>query len=172
MAFASAHPHTMREPPQGDGLPAASHAFSSLLAGGATLAVAPVTLARAVVPRVVRALAARAQLSIGRISDALLLADALVLHTDDSLSSSHLNVELQIAPRELRLRVGPLHPGHASALAIHVRDAGTIANEGAVLRVFGPLIYRRQAQRRDMLDKIRCIDGKHRRRQKIDRLGA
>jgi anti-sigma regulatory factor (Ser/Thr protein kinase) len=124
MAFASARPHTMREPPQGDGLTETIHAFSSPLAGGATLAVAPVTLARAVVPRVVSALAARAQLSIGRISDALLLADALVLHTDDSLSSSHLNVEVDVAPRELHVRVGPLHPGHASALAADLTTEG------------------------------------------------
>ena len=61
---------------------------------------------------------------------------------------------------------------YASALTVRFHEAGSIANESSVLRVFGPLVYRRQAKRCDVPNKIRCIDRKHRRRQKIDRLSA
>jgi serine/threonine-protein kinase RsbW len=116
MAFTTAHPHTLRQPHQDDGLHGTVLASPSPPANTAALAVAPISLARAVVPRVLSAMAARAYFSIDRISDAQLLADALVAHTDDSLCASHLNFEVDAAPRELRLRLGPLHAGHAGAL--------------------------------------------------------
>ena len=116
MTFATAHPHTLRQPHQDDGLHGAVLASPSPPTNTAALAVAPISLARAVVPRVLSAMAARAYFSIDRISDAQLLADALVAHTDDSLCASHLNLEVDAAPRELRLRLGPLHAGHAGAL--------------------------------------------------------
>jgi serine/threonine-protein kinase RsbW len=59
MEFDTARPHTLRQPPQGDGLDAAILAASPP-ASTAALAVAPAMLARAVVPRVLSALAARA----------------------------------------------------------------------------------------------------------------
>jgi len=62
--------------------------------------------------------------------------------------------------------------GHVSAHPIHAGETGAITNEGAVLRAFGKLVYRRKAQLRDLRNKIRGIDGKHRRRQKVDCLHA
>jgi serine/threonine-protein kinase RsbW len=129
MQFTTTRPHALRQPPQDDGLQEAFPATLSAPASTAALAVAPAMLARAIVPRVLSALAARAHFSIDRISDTQLLADALVAHTDDSLSASHLNLEATVAPRELRLRVGPLHAGHAGALA----HDSTIEGLGAVL---------------------------------------
>jgi anti-sigma regulatory factor (Ser/Thr protein kinase) len=120
MEFDAAHPHALREPPHADGLAAAVPAATPP-PGTASLAVAPTRLARAVVPRVVSALAAHARFTTDRIADTRLLADLLVAHTDDSLSASHLNLQAAAVPHELRLRVGPLHAGHAGAL---IHDAG------------------------------------------------
>lgn len=58
-----------------------------------------------------------------------MLADALVAHIDDSLGASHLNLQATVAPRELRLRVGPLRAGHGGAL---IHDS-TIEGLGAVV---------------------------------------
>jgi serine/threonine-protein kinase RsbW len=128
MEFETSRPHTLRQPPQADGLDATLVA-SSPRPGTAALAIAPSALARAIVPRILSALAARADFTTDRISDTQLLADALVAQTDDSLSTSHLNVEVVVAPRELQLRVGPLHAGHADAL---IHDS-TFEGLGAVL---------------------------------------
>jgi serine/threonine-protein kinase RsbW len=129
MEFATAYPHALHPPLHDDGLDPAilSSAQSGDTAG---LAIAPARLARTVLPRVLSALAARASFSTDRISDTQVLADALVAHTDDSLSSSHLNVGVTIAPRELHMRVGPLHAGHTAALV----DDPAIGGLGSVLR--------------------------------------
>jgi serine/threonine-protein kinase RsbW len=127
MQFATTRPHALRQPPQDDGLDEMILAASPL--ADAALAVAPAPLARAVVPRVLSALAARAHFPIDRITDTRRLAEALVAHIDDSLSASHLNLQASVAPRELRLRVGPLHTGHGDALIGDLTTEGL----GAVL---------------------------------------
>jgi serine/threonine-protein kinase RsbW len=116
MQFTTTRPHALRQPPQDDGLDEMILAASPLADVAAALAVAPAPLARAVIPRMLSALAARAHFPTDRISDTRRLAHALVAHIDDSLSASHLNLQASVAPRELRLRVGPLHAGHGNAL--------------------------------------------------------
>ena len=54
------------------------------------LSVAPNAIARAVLPRVLSALAARAYFSTDRISDVQLVADVLAANAGDSLNGSHL----------------------------------------------------------------------------------
>jgi serine/threonine-protein kinase RsbW len=85
---------------------------------GDTLAftVGPPSLARAVLPRVLGALAARAYFSTDRISDTQLLADAIAAQTPSALDAAHLNVEVALKPRTLELRIGPLRPGLAEAV--------------------------------------------------------
>ncbi len=80
------------------------------------LTLSPAMLARTVLPRLLSALAARAFFSTDRISDAQLLADALVAHTDETLSGRQLSIDISVAPRELELRLGPLQAGRTSAL--------------------------------------------------------
>ncbi|MGO9489843.1 MAG: ATP-binding protein [Solirubrobacteraceae bacterium] len=80
------------------------------------MTVGPTSIARAVVPRVLSTLAARAYFTTDRISDTQLLADALVAHTDGAVSASHLSVGVSVAPRHLDIRVGPLRTGRADAL--------------------------------------------------------
>jgi serine/threonine-protein kinase RsbW len=86
--------------------------------------VAPTSIARTVIPRVLSTLAARAYFSTDRISDTQLLADALVAHTDGAISSSHLSVGVSVAPRQMELRIGPLQSGRASALVEDARIDG------------------------------------------------
>jgi serine/threonine-protein kinase RsbW len=82
----------------------------------AILSLAPVGLARGILPRVVSALAARAHFSTDRISDAQLVADALVAHAQESMSGERLRIEVSVEPRELELCLAPLQVGRAHRL--------------------------------------------------------
>jgi serine/threonine-protein kinase RsbW len=72
--------------------------------------IAPTRLARAVLPRMLCVLAARAHFSTDRISDAELLADALVAEAPQMIGA-RLGVAISVEPRDLELRVGPLRIG-------------------------------------------------------------
>ncbi|MGD0455722.1 MAG: ATP-binding protein [Solirubrobacteraceae bacterium] len=85
-------------------------------AGTATVSVAPAPLARAIVPRLLAVLAARAHFSTDRISDTQLLGDAIVAHAAEALSGSHLGLTVAVEPRALEVSVGPLIPGRAAGL--------------------------------------------------------
>jgi serine/threonine-protein kinase RsbW len=84
----------------------------------ATISVAPPPLARAVIPRLLSVLAARALFSTDRISDSQLVADALVAHAGDSIGGSYLSMAVSVEPRDLELRVGPLIAGRAERLFV------------------------------------------------------
>ncbi|HEY3865126.1 MAG TPA: ATP-binding protein [Solirubrobacteraceae bacterium] len=75
-----------------------------------TIAIAPDRLARAVLPRLVCALAARASFSTDRLSDAQLVADVVATEAFAAITGTHLGVGITVEPRRVRLRVGPL-PG-------------------------------------------------------------
>ncbi len=96
--------------------PALAPLDASPLADVTVLTLSPATLARTVLPRLLSALAARAFFSTDRISDTQLLADALVAHTDATVSGGQLSVDISVAPRALELRLGPLQAGRTSAL--------------------------------------------------------
>jgi serine/threonine-protein kinase RsbW len=81
-----------------------------------TVSIAPIGLARTVLPRIVGALAARAHFSTDRISDVQLLADALVAHAHGAMSGDHLSVGVDVEPRNLELRIAPLGLGRARRL--------------------------------------------------------
>jgi serine/threonine-protein kinase RsbW len=78
------------------------------LPGTIELRLAPNAIARAVLPRVLSVLAARAYFSTDRIADVQLVADMLAANAGDSISGTQLDVGVTIAPRNLELRVGPL----------------------------------------------------------------
>jgi hypothetical protein len=88
--------------------------------GTATVSIAPTALARAVLPRLLCVLAARAHFSTDRISDSQMVADALVAHAGESISGGYLSMAVDVEPRDLELRVGPLLAGRATRL---VRDS-------------------------------------------------
>jgi serine/threonine-protein kinase RsbW len=85
-------------------------------AGSSTVAIAPVELARQVLPRILSTLAARAHFSTDRISDMQLVGDALVAHARKSLGADHLRVAVSVEPRNLELQIGPLDAGRAQQL--------------------------------------------------------
>ena len=67
---------------------------------------------------------ATADFSTDRISDTQLLADALIARIDRSLSASHVNVGVSVAPRNLEVRIGPLRTGTAKGLVLDSAVAG------------------------------------------------
>ena len=82
----------------------------------AMFSIAPLSLARTILPRLVSALAARAHFSTDRISDAQLLADALAAHAAGALSGDQLSVGVNVGPREIELHIAPLTSGAAQHL--------------------------------------------------------
>jgi serine/threonine-protein kinase RsbW len=80
------------------------------------VSVAPARLARTVLPRLMSALAARAHFSTDRISDAQILADALVAHAPSAIVGDGLSVGICVAPRDLELHIAPLRAGRAQQL--------------------------------------------------------
>jgi serine/threonine-protein kinase RsbW len=123
MSFRTTRARELRPPRDADGLE-----LSALPAGDSAqitrIAIAPSGLAQSILPRVLCALAAHADFSTDRMSDAQLLADALVAHIDHSLSASHVNVGVSLAPRNLEIRIGPLRTGAAEALVTDSQVAG------------------------------------------------
>lgn len=96
----------------------------SVLATTTGLAVAPTALARRILPRVMCVLAARARFTTDRISDAELLADALVAQASELNPAEHVKMSVCVEPRSLDLRVGPFEDGRAKALI-----AGSVVHE-------------------------------------------
>jgi anti-sigma regulatory factor (Ser/Thr protein kinase) len=84
----------------------------------AAISIAPPSLARAVIPRILCVLAARANFSTDRISDSQLLGDALVAHAGGSISGGYLNVAVHVEPHDIELRVGPLIAGRGERLVV------------------------------------------------------
>ena len=82
----------------------------------ATICIAPVSLARTVLPRLMITLAAHAHFSTDRISDAQLLADALVEHAQGAISGDKLSIDVTVEPRDLELHISPLSVGRAQQL--------------------------------------------------------
>src|SRR5947207_2247968 len=74
------------------------------LASTTALTIAPAKLARAVLPRILSVLAARAHFSTDRISDAQLVADSLAAHAPSSLGADRLNLTVSVNVRSLELR--------------------------------------------------------------------
>jgi serine/threonine-protein kinase RsbW len=88
------------------------------LATTTAITIAPVRLARTVLPRVLCALAARAHFSTDRISDAQLIADAVAKHVPESINGGHLSLAINVGPRDLELRIAPLSTGRARRLIV------------------------------------------------------
>jgi serine/threonine-protein kinase RsbW len=92
------------------------------LAGAVELRLAPNAMARSVLPRVLSALAARAYFTTDRISDVQLIADALAANAVESISGTHLDIGVRVAPRKLELRIGPLITGRGESLVTAAVD--------------------------------------------------
>ncbi len=122
MAFLAASAVALRPlARQAPGLPDLARAE---LASTTSIAIAPTGLARAVLPRLLCVLAARAHFSTDRISDAQLVADALVAQTPESIDGGQLGVSITVRPRNLDLSIGPLRRGRARWRIVNSAIAG------------------------------------------------
>ncbi len=83
-----------------------------------TIAVAlePPRLASAVLPRLLSAAAARSHLSTDRLSDLVIVADAIAAHAPQTVAGAQLTVHATMRHRSIQLRVGPLPDGGAEQL--------------------------------------------------------
>jgi serine/threonine-protein kinase RsbW len=91
--------------------------------------IAPPSMARTVLPRVLSVLASHARFSTARIGDTQLLADALAAQAPESIGDRHLSVAVSVEPRKLELRLGPLHAGGAR----HLVEAAAVEGVGPVI---------------------------------------
>lgn len=82
----------------------------------AAISIAPVSLARAIIPRLAYTLAARAHFSTDRLSDVQLLADALSAHATKAVCEQHVSLGIGVQPRDLQLSVAPLRIGQGRQL--------------------------------------------------------
>jgi anti-sigma regulatory factor (Ser/Thr protein kinase) len=99
------------------------------LIAAATIAIAPDRLARTVLPRLVCALAARANFSTDRLSDAQLVADVIAAEAFRTIIGTHLGVGIAVEPRRVELRVGPLpidRESEAAAADAALRELGVV----------------------------------------------
>ena len=92
------------------------------------ISVAAGPLVGPVLRRVVGMLAARADLPLDRLDDAVLVAD-VVASRASSFAPESVSVRLQPGERTLWLRVGPLQPGGAQALL----GDGAVPDLGSVI---------------------------------------
>jgi serine/threonine-protein kinase RsbW len=77
-----------------------------------------------VLRRVVGMVAARADLPLDRLDDAVLIADLIAARAPTHVVDTNVDVELESTPRTLDLRVGPLREGGARALVIDAAVPG------------------------------------------------
>lgn len=123
MEFATPGVHALESfPEEAFELPAVAQAKELVTTLG--IVIAPTRLARAVLPRLLCVLAARAHFSTDRISDTQLVADALVAQTPESIDGSHLGMGVSVQPRNLELRIGPLRSDRASWRIVDSAVAG------------------------------------------------
>jgi hypothetical protein len=89
-----------------------------------TVSIAAGPLVGPVLRRVVGMLAARADLPLDRLDDAVLVADLIAARAPAHVAGGHVQVELEPGPRSLSLRVGPLRAGGGEALIVDAAVPG------------------------------------------------
>lgn len=92
--------------------------------GETMVAVASGPLVGPVLRRVVGMLAARADLPLDRLDDAVLVADVIAARATAHARDDEVRVALMPRERSLDLRLGPLRPGGARALVVDAAVPG------------------------------------------------
>jgi serine/threonine-protein kinase RsbW len=77
-----------------------------------------------VLRRVVGMLAARADLPLDRLDDAVLVADLIASRAPAHMQTPSVDVDLETGDRTLLLKVGPLRPGGGQALIVDASVPG------------------------------------------------
>jgi hypothetical protein len=86
--------------------------------GTTHVSIASGPLVGPVLRRVVGMLAARADLPLDRLDDAVLVADLIASRAPAHVSATSVDVDLETGDRTLFLKVGPLKPGGGDALIV------------------------------------------------------
>lgn len=89
-----------------------------------TVSIAAGPLVGPVLRRVVGMLAARADLPLDRLDDAVLVADLIAARAPAHVAHETVDVVLESGPRTLALCVGPLRPGGGRALVVDAAVPG------------------------------------------------
>ena len=92
--------------------------------GTTRVSIASGPLVGPVLRRVVGMLAARADLPLDRLDDAVLVADLIASRAPAHMQSPSVDVDLETGDRTLLLRVGPLRPGGGKALIVDASVPG------------------------------------------------
>jgi hypothetical protein len=100
-------------------------------AGGGSVSDSPTSVSIVIGPlvgpvlrRVVGMLAARADLPLDRLDDAVLVADLIAARAPAHVTSERLDVSVEPGRRQLTLRVGPLREGGGRALIVDAAVPG------------------------------------------------
>ena len=89
-----------------------------------TVSIVAGPLVGPVLRRVVGMLAARADLPLDRLDDAVLVADLIAARAPAHVAAETVDVSLEPGPRTLSLLVGPLRPGGGQALVVDAAVPG------------------------------------------------
>jgi hypothetical protein len=92
--------------------------------GTTRVSIASGPLVAPVLRRVVGMLAARADLPLDRLDDAVLVADLIASRAATHVSAPAVDVDLETGDRTLSLSIGPLRPGGGEALLLDATVPG------------------------------------------------
>jgi hypothetical protein len=92
--------------------------------GTTHVSIASGPLVGPVLRRVVGMLAARADLPLDRLDDAVLVADLIASRAPQHVSATSVDVDLETGDRTLFLKIGPLKPGGGDALIVDAAVPG------------------------------------------------
>jgi serine/threonine-protein kinase RsbW len=99
--------------------------------------VGPPDVVGAVLGRLVSALAARHRITVDRLSDAMLLSDAISARAPEGFTDGHVSLSIDDRPEGVELRVGPMTDGGAQRLreTFELPEVGSLAGLADELRV-------------------------------------
>jgi serine/threonine-protein kinase RsbW len=94
-------------------------------------------IVRPVLARVIGALAARAEFSVDRLSDTVLLGDAVSAHAADDFTSGRVEVAFRDGAHKLGIRVGPLVKGGGERILaqMEIPDGGSLRGLASSMEV-------------------------------------
>lgn len=141
---------TMRLPLQGDGTNGGGPVTEARLVpevAGAEIAVGRAELLEPVLARLVGALAARRDLSIDRVSDAVLITDAIAAAAPGRFTDGCVRLGLDETEKGLELRLGPMKKGAAS----EIREELTVPDLGGSLEALADELEIDQSEDGDYL---------------------
>lgn len=102
-----------------------------------TVAISPGAMVKPVLARVIGALAARAEFSVERLSDTVLIGDAVSAHPGDDFSTGRIEIAIDDDEDVLKVRVGPLVEGGGERLLAQMKIPGEEGSLQALTRSMG-----------------------------------